>query len=387
MATNLTSMLKEFDTEKKCKDYLVRQRWGGVPTCPYCGSQKHYIIENGERFKCGNNACYKKYSVTVGSIFHASNIPLTTWFAAIYILTAHKKGISSIQLAKDLGVTQKTAWFMNHRIRENLKDKNSSLLGNTVEIDEVYIGGKVGNMSKAKRKQLKEENNTFKTKTMVMGMLERNGDLKLMPVAPANVLTLQKSIRENVDAKANVITDNSSAYYNLSNEHRSHETVCHSQFEYVREGNIHTNSIEGAFSLLKRTIYGIYHHVSPKHLHHYCNESAFRYNNRKIKDADRFALTMTKVDGHLFYKDLVNAPKPERGTSLIGQQSNNLNGSTIGVNKPVYQLFDGEIIATYTSIIQASQMTGIRPNYISKVLRGEQATTNGYQWKYAKLAD
>ncbi len=387
MATNLTGMLKEFSTEKKCKEYLIKQRWNGVPTCPYCGSQKHYVIENGERFKCGNNECYKKYSVTVGSIFHASNIPLTTWFAAIYILTAHKKGISSIQLAKDLGVTQKTAWFMNHRIRENLKDKNSSLLGNTVEIDEVYIGGKVGNMSKAKRKKLKEDGNTFNTKTMVMGMVERGGNLKLVPVAPANVLTMQKSIRNNVEAQANVITDSHAGYYNLVNEHRSHETVCHSQFEYVREGNIHTNSIVGAFSLLKRTIYGIYHHVSPKHLHRYCDETSFRYNNRKIKDADRFAYTLTKVDGHLFYKDLVNTPKPEKGTSLIGQNSEAKHPLAIGVHKAVYQLFDGEIIATYQSLTEASEMTGIRLKSISEALRGRVATAKGYQWKYANLAD
>lgn len=375
MATNLTNMLKEFDTEEKCRAFLVRQRWNGTPTCPYCGSKESYNIENGKRYKCVNNACYKKYSVTVGSIFHASNIPLTTWFAAIYILTAHKKGISSIQLAKDLGVTQKTAWFMNHRIRENLKDKNSSLLGNTVEVDEVYIGGKVGNMSKKKRQELKESNGQFHTKTMVMGMLERNGDLRLMPVAPIGALNINKAIRENVATSADIITDSHAAYHNLSKNYNTHNTVNHSTFEFVKEGNIHTNSIEGAFSQLKRAIYGIYHHVSPKHLHHYCNESAFKYNKRKMKDADRFAHALTMVGGHLFYKDLVGSPVPEKGQPEPPKPRT-------GQKTPVYQLFDGEIVAQYESVAEASRQTGILDISIYKVLRGKKATVKGYQFIY-----
>lgn len=387
MATNLTSVIREFDTEEKCIAFLVRQRWGGVPTCPYCGSQKSYNIEGGKRFKCGNNECYKKYSVTVGSIFHASNIPLQTWFAAIYLLTAHKKGISSIQLGKDLGVTQKTSWFMLHRIRENMRDKSSNMLGNTVEIDEVYVGGKVGNMSKAKRTKLRLENNTYNTKTMVMGMLERDGNLKLITTAPANVLTMQKAVRENVDCNANVITDSHAGYYNLSREHKSHETVCHSAFEYVREGNIHTNSIEGAFSLLKRSIIGIYHQVSPKHLSRYCDETAYRYNRRDMKDADRFNLTLSNVEGRLTYRDLVNTPKPETGTSLIGQKSERMGAIAIGAKKPVVQLFDGVIVGRYDSLTQAAEMTGINMRQISKVLNGYNATAKGYQFIFANLAD
>ena len=131
MVQNLKDLMKQFSDETKCREFLVQQRWNGKPECPYCKSTISYKIENGKRFKCGNSECYKKYSVTVGSVFHASNIPLTTWFPAMYLILSHKKGISSIQLGKDLGVTQKTAWFMNHRIRESLKEKGSSLLANT----------------------------------------------------------------------------------------------------------------------------------------------------------------------------------------------------------------------------------------------------------------
>ena len=144
MITNLKQLMQDFDTEEKCRAFLVRQRWNGSPVCPYCQSNKWYSIEGGKRFKCGNSECYKKYSVTVGTVFHASNIPLTTWFPAMYIISAHKKGISSIQLSKDLGVTQKTAWFMLHRIRESLKDKNSDLLTGVVEVDETYMSRKYG---------------------------------------------------------------------------------------------------------------------------------------------------------------------------------------------------------------------------------------------------
>src|SRR5215213_4814482 len=158
MVKNLKDLMKKFEDEAKCREFLVQQRWNGVPVCPKCGHTKVYNIENGKRFKCANNKCYNKFSVTVGTVFEASNIPLSTWFPAMYLIISHKKGISSIQLAKDLGVTQKTSWFMLHRIRESLKSKGSSLLSNVVEVDEVYIGGKVGNMSKTRRVAMRTEN-------------------------------------------------------------------------------------------------------------------------------------------------------------------------------------------------------------------------------------
>src|SRR5436190_303417 len=144
MVNNLKDIFKKFSDEAARRQYLVQQRWNGSPVCPYCGSGKWYNIENGKRFKCGNKECYKKYSVTVGTVFEASNIPLSTWFPAMYIIASHKKGISSVQLAKDLQVTQKTAWFMLHRIRESLKAKNSPLLSGIVEVDETYMSRRYG---------------------------------------------------------------------------------------------------------------------------------------------------------------------------------------------------------------------------------------------------
>ena len=155
MFNNLRELILSMPTEKACVDYLAKQRWtDGKAICPYCGHGKCYSIEDGLRYKCANNKCYKRFKINVGTIFEASNIPLTKWFTAIYLVTAHKKGISSYQLGKDIGVTQKSAWFMLHRVREVMRSKVSDKLNNVVEVDEVYIGGKVPNMSKSKRKKL-----------------------------------------------------------------------------------------------------------------------------------------------------------------------------------------------------------------------------------------
>lgn len=379
MFNNLRELILSMPTEKACREYLAKQRWvDGKASCPYCGHGKCYSIEDGERYKCANNKCYKRFKITVGTIFEASNIPLTKWFTAIYLVTAHKKGISSYQLAKDIGVTQKTGWFMLHRVREVMRLKGNDKLNNVTEIDEVFIGGKVPNMSKSKRAKLREEQNTYNTKTMVMGMLERDGQLKLMPVNN-NALDMLKAISQNVDSKANLMTDHNTAYANLKKIYTSHEIVNHSAKEYVREGNIHTNSIEGAFSLLKRSIIGIYHQVTPKHLSRYCDETSYRYNLRDMTDAHRFDFSLNNIEGRLTYRDLVNAIAPEKTV-------NNPLDMKVGVQgkkTAVYQLFDGEIVGRYDSLKQAEEMTGIRKEGISHALRGKRATTGGYQWVYA----
>jgi len=177
MVKNLKDLMKKFGDEAKCREFLIQQRWNGQPECPYCGHKKAYNIENGKRFKCANSACYKKYSVTVGTVFEASNIPLTTWFPAMYIIAAHKKGISSVQLAKDLGVTQKTAWFMLHRIRERLKADNSPLLGSIVESDETYMARKFASdykgLTPAQVEALGKNKFSTKNKGAVLGLADR----------------------------------------------------------------------------------------------------------------------------------------------------------------------------------------------------------------------
>jgi len=304
MFNNLRELILSMPTEETCRDYLVQQRWGGSPVCPYCGSGKVYRIENGQRFKCGNPECYKKYSVTVGTVMEASKVPLVKWFTAIYVISAHKKGISSYQLAKDVGVSQQTGWFMLHRIREMMRDKSGQKLDNIVEVDETYVGGIVGNMSKKKRAKLRTAaGGTVQNKTMVVGMIERSGNLKLLAMGKeTGAGVIQPLVRANVDTDAVLITDSSYNYDGLNKEYAGHEIVNHSKEEYVRDSVIHTNSIEGAFSLLKRSIIGIYHQVTPKHLARYCDETMFRYNSRKMTDAARFSLSLTKLEGRLKYK-------------------------------------------------------------------------------------
>lgn len=302
MIKNLAQLMKDFDTEEKCRGFLVRQRWNGCPVCPYCGSEKWYSIEDGKRFKCGNKECYKKYSVTVGTVFHASNIPLTTWFPAMYIISAHKKGISSIQLAKDLGVTQKTAWFMLHRIRESLKDKNSGLLSGTIEVDETYMGRKLGTEFKG----TDGRTNAIKSKGAVVGLAQRDGNVKITVFNEIDSKAAQQHIKDNVEPGSKVYTDQSGLYRSGLDMYER-ETVRHSKPnpEFAR-GDVHVNTLESFWGMFKRGYYGIYHFMSVKHLQAYCDEFAYRRNTRQLKDGDRFALTLTHIEGKLPYKLLVH---------------------------------------------------------------------------------
>jgi hypothetical protein len=289
--------------------------------------------------------------------------------------TAHKKGISSLQLGRDISVTQRTAWFMLHRIREFMRVKYQMTLDNIVEIDETYVGGIVGNMSKTKRTKLREEGNTLKTKTMVMGMIERGGNLKLIALGKDNGTNiLQPVVRDNVDKDAVLITDGLQSYQGLGNEYAGHEVVNHSEREYVRDKTIHTNSIEGAFSMLKRSIIGIYHQVTPKHLSRYCDETMYRYNSRKIKDHERFNFSLTQLKGRLTYKNLI-------------KKNEVLTISEVATPKykrrTILQFKGGELVAQYPTIGEAVRMTGLKQGSIWKVLHGRKNTTGGFEWKYA----
>jgi transposase-like protein len=245
--------------------------------------------------KCGD--CHRQFSVKVGTIFEDSALPLQKWFFAIYMFSAHKKGISSRQLGKDISVRQGTAWYMLHRIREAMRPKTTNFqLKNIVEVDETYIGGK---HHRGKRGRGSEN------KTVVLGLAERQGEVRTQPIIRVNSRTLQGIIRENISKEATLITDDWMAYSNLSREYK-HETINHGIKEYVR-GMVHTNNIENFWSLLKRGIVGIYHQVSSKHLHRYCDEFQFRYNARKINDTNRFDLALSRCEGRLMYKDLVKA--------------------------------------------------------------------------------
>lgn len=381
---NLKELFKEFSDEQKCIDFLVQQRWDGSPVCPYCNSDKWYRIENGKRFKCGNKECYKKYSVTVGTIFQASNIPLTTWFPAIYLISSHKKGISSCQLARDLGITQKTAWFMLHRIRESLRDKECSFLKNTVEVDEVYLGGRMKNMSNKKRAALKENGYAYLPhKTMIIGMVERGGQLRLEPSPNIQKNNIPTIVYKNIDRTASLMTDGEGSYATIGRNYLAHDFVNHEANEYVRDGIIHTNTIEGAFGLLRRSIIGIYHKLSPKHLSRYCDEFQYRYNSKELKDGERFEVSLGYIEGRLSWKELTkDNGLPTKAVIQPKAIPINSKAGTRGKKNPVAQISNGEIIAVYPSIVEAEKATGIKQQNISKVVRGLRKTTSGYQWKY-----
>jgi transposase-like protein len=312
MIKNFKELTKVYRDEKKCIAFLVKQRWDGEPVCPHCGHKKAYLIENGKRFKCANNQCYKKFSVTVGTIFEASNIKLTTWFQAVYIILSHKKGISSIQLGKDLGVTQKTAWFMLHRIRESLKESNPELLGGTNEIDEAYMGRKFGSEYKAtppeksdlltKRQGHKDK---LKKRGAVIGIYNRDTNtIRTQVFSDRTVAAIKETAESNVAPGSTIYSDESTLYRNSLAPYKR-DTVNHWLREWVR-GDIHVNHVENFWGVMKRGIYGIYHQVSVKHLQAYANEFSFRYNSRKLKDGERFNAHLRNLEGRLTYKQLVH---------------------------------------------------------------------------------
>jgi hypothetical protein len=298
---NLQQLFDTFKDEATCREYLEQQRWNGNVECPFCGCTKVYRTNRG--FKCADKFCAKKFTVTVGTIYENSKVGLRTFFAALYLISSSKKGISSLQLSRQLGITQKSAWFVLHRIREMLKEKAPQSLGNTVEVDETYIGGKYKNKHKSVRKAAHESNASHTdNKTCVVALLERNNKVKTH-VHTNKALTLKDMVRLHVDKSATIYTDSLTAYKGLDKEFAGHEIVNHYEEEYVR-GHVYTNSVEGFFSILKRGIYGIYHQVSPKHLQRYCDEFAARYNTRDIKDNDRFELAVKNSEGRLTYNQL-----------------------------------------------------------------------------------
>lgn len=326
MVSNLKQVMRDFSTEEQCRAFLIRQRWNGTPQCPHCGCEKSYVIENGKRFKCASKECYKKYSVTVGTVFESSNIPLTTWFPAMYLLTAHKKGISSVQLAKDLGVTQKTAWFMIHRIRESLKEKNSPLLSGTVEADETYMGRKYKSDFKGLSPEEVEYklNKTNDGKGAVLGLVERETKkVKTFVFANNNRDSITEAVKNNVEIGSKLHTDESYLYRALEKDYYR-ETIVHGRKQWVRPsisaGKVHTNNVENFWGVMKRGLHGIYHQVSFKHLQRYCDEFAFRYNNRDITDGQRFELSLQLVPGRLSYKRLVYG-KGKENSNETNQES------------------------------------------------------------------
>jgi transposase-like protein len=311
MFKNLHELITSMPTDLDCHKYLAMQRWeGGKAICPYCEHSKCYSLAGGKRYKCAS--CRKIFTATVGTIFQCSKVPLNKWLMAIYIMTGHKKGISSHQLGRDLGVTQTTAWFMLHRIRVIMKDETPAQFTGTVQADETYLSRKY----RSDFVGLSEEEIDYKLRNRKDGkgavLAVVDAQTKKVKVKALNRIEgadIATFVRDNVQAGADLHTDQSNMYSQLNSEYHR-ETVNHSRHEWVRMSvtnkKVHTNNAENFFSVLKRTVFATYHQISYKHLSRYCGETAFRYNNRDLKDYKRFIMTMQYVkDVRLTYKQLV----------------------------------------------------------------------------------
>lgn len=274
----LQDAIKYFSDEQTCIDTVAALRWQNGPECPACGHKEHYYLASQKRWKC--KECHKQFTVKLGTIFEESPIPLSKWLVALWMLVNCRNGVSSYEVARDLGITQKSAWFVLHRLRLALQSGRIVKLGgsgNPVEVDETFIGGKARNMHKVRRLRMKVREHNW-SKTVVMGLLERGGKVKTSVIPERKKTIVEQIVRENIVPGAEVHTDEFPSYMNLSDEY-AHKVINHLR-GYV-DGKVHTQGIENFWSCLKRGLNGTYIAVEPFHLFRYVDEQAFRFNNRK----------------------------------------------------------------------------------------------------------
>lgn len=294
-------LFEMFPDQETARAYLEGRLWPNGPRCPVCGLGERITARKAGFYRC--NQCKEDFTVRTGTVFERSHVPLHKWVYAMYLLVTSRKGISSMQLAKEIGITQKSAWFVLHRLREACGSNLEKLQG-IIELDETYVGGIEKN--KHESKKLKAGRGTV-GKTAVLGMRERCGRTVAMTVESADKQTIKAAVRQHVETGSTLHTDEASVYKGIDDEGFDHATVNHSAGEYVR-GDVTTNSMESVFAVLKRGLIGVYHHASPKHLDRYVDEFAFRLNEGTVKNH-----TLTRLDSfvdgaagkRITYKELI----------------------------------------------------------------------------------
>lgn len=297
----LTEFTDYFGDEEKCRKYYAQVRFANGEYCPHCNHKEIYTFKDGKRYRCAS--CKQDFTIKTGSVFGESKIPLRKWFIAIYLLSNSSKGISSVQLAKHVGVSQKTAWFIAHRIRE-AHQQNKSQLSGTVEVDETYIGGRSKNMH-AKVRKTKITGTGGVNKTIILGMKARTGEVRAQVIEDTASKTLHPIIKNTVTKGSTLYSDEWLGYNNLQHDFKR-GVIRHSAEEYVNE-DCHTNSIESFWALFKRGYHGVYHQMSRKHIQRYINEFAFRFNRKANSLQFVFADVVNQVSQstQLPYKSLI----------------------------------------------------------------------------------
>jgi transposase-like protein len=308
----LQQAIEYFADENNCLTYLANKRWPNGVTCPTCGSKDVIFLANQRRWKCKGKHPRPQFSVKVGTVMEDSPIPLKSWLLAMWQVVNCKNGVSSYEVARDIDITQKAAWFLDHRIRFALGVKPENKLSGQIEADETFIGGKARNMHKATRAR-KVTGTGGKDKTAVLGILERGGNVRTKVIDNTKKKTLQREVREDVVAGSAIFTDALKSYEGL--DEFQHEVVDHA-VEYVR-GEVHTNGLENFWSLVKRGLKGTYVSVEPFHLFRYLDEQVFRYNHRRMTDGDRFKIVVREIVGKRLTWDQLTGKEASSGPENV----------------------------------------------------------------------
>lgn len=302
-AIDLCELMERYGDEQSCRNYLEHLRWRNGVRCPKCNGEKISSILKRDQYNCDNEACRYQFSVTADTMFHDTHLPLVKWFLATFLICQSRKGMSANQLKRMLRINYRTAWYLCHRIRDAMKAVNPQPFGGTVEVDETFIGARQrGHQHKVGHPECKKQ--------VVIGIRQRGGELRFFHAEDVKSGTLAKYIKENISQDVDVImTDEFGGYPSAiakAGVLAEHKTVCHRDGEYVN-GDVYTNTVESAFSLLKRGIIGTWHRLSAKHLQAYLDEMCFRFDNRKNPFLFRDTLLKLLQSEHLEYKELIAA--------------------------------------------------------------------------------